>query len=187
MKLNILCGADGEKHTILPLSMSHTVTATMSMPSTTTFIIPTKVQDNCSYSAPSIRQVIGQEQEQEEKEESKSKLDSFQYYSSDLLRLKTLLLNSDREDDELDSLAAVNNALRNAGLSDISANSVSKDASKRRRGNNSQPIEQEEPRTPPRKTRLSWELHPSMILHDLYDQAGEDVQSVSGDEDNHEE
>ena len=143
-----------------------------------TIIVPTKVEDNCSYSASFMRQITGQQQE-----ESKSKFDAFQHYSSDLLRLKTLLLShDDDDDDELNALAAVNDALRSAGLSDIAA----KDASKRRRGNSSQPIKQEDAGTP-RKTRLSWELHPSLLLHDLYYQVGENIRSISDDEDDHEE
>ena len=113
---------------------------------------------------------------------SKFDFDAFQYYSSDLLRLKTILLSDDEDDDELNALAAVNDALRSAGLSDIAA----KDASKRRRGNSSQPIKQEDAGTP-RKTRLSWELHPSLLLHDLYYQVGENIRSISDDEDDHEE
>ena len=144
---------------------------------TTTIIVPTKVEDNCSYSASFMRQITGQQQE-----ESKSKFDAFQYYSSDLLRLRTLLLSDDNDDDELNALAAVNDALRSAGLSDIAA----KDASKRRRGNDSQPIKQKESGTA-RKTRLSWELHPSLLLHDLYYQVEEDVQSIPDDGDDHEE
>ena len=149
---------------------------------TNTIIVPTKVEDNCSYSASFMRQITGQQQE-----ESKSKFDAFQHYSSDLLRLKTLLLSHDEDDDELNALAAVNDALRSAGLSDIAADHhVSKDASKRRRGNSSQPIKQKESGTP-RKTRLSWELHPSLLLHDLYYQVEEDVQSIPDDGDDHEE
>ena len=135
------------------------------------------MEDNCSYSASFMQQITGQQQE-----ESKSKFDAFQYYSSNLLRLKTLLLSDEEDDDELNALAAVNDALRSAGLSDIAA----KDASKRRRGNGSQPIKQKESGTA-RKTRLSWELHPSLLLHDLYYQVEEDVQSISDDGDDHEE
>ena len=108
----------------------------------------------------------------------------FQYYSSDLLRFKTLLLNHDNDDDELSALAAVNDILRSAGLSDITAtakNHASKDVSKRRRGNNSRPVKQNEAGTQ-RKTRLSWELHPSLLLHDLYED-GEDF--ISDEEDDH--
>eukprot|EP00984_Skeletonema_dohrnii_P017786 scaffold8168_cov85-Skeletonema_dohrnii-CCMP3373.AAC.1 len=153
----------------------------MTMPcnstTTNTIIVPTKVEDNCSYSASFMQQITGQQQK-----ESKSKFDAFQHYSSDLLRLRTLLLSDDEDDDELNALAAVNDALRSAGLSDIAA----KDASKRRRGNGSQPIKQKESGSP-RKTRLSWELHPSLLLHDLYYQVGEDIRSISDDEDDHEE
>eukprot|EP00985_Skeletonema_marinoi_P008939 scaffold4090_cov84-Skeletonema_marinoi.AAC.8 len=102
-----------------------------------TIIVPTKVEDNCFYSASFMQQITGQE-------ESNSKFDAFQYYSSNLLRLKTLLLSDDEDDDDLNSLAAVNDALRSAGLSDIAANHhVSKDASKRRRGNRSSRKNQE--------------------------------------------
>jgi len=159
----------------------------MTMPcnsaTTTTIIVPTKVEDNCSYSASFMQQITGQD-------ESKSKFDAFQYYSSDLLRLKTLLLShDDDDDDELNALAAVNGALRSAGLSDIAADhhvSNREDASKRRRGNGSQSIKQKESGTP-RKTRLSWELHPSLLLHDIYYQVEEDVQSILIDGDDHEE
>lgn len=156
----------------------------------TTFIVPTKVDDNCSYSAQLMQQVIGQE----ERDESKAKFDAFQYYSNDLLRLKTLLRssheNANENVNELNALTTVNDALKSAGLSlsNLFANCDGKDASKRRRGNNSEPItiKQNESGTP-RRTRLSWELHPSLLLHDLYDQVGEDVQSVSNGEDDHEE
>eukprot|EP00985_Skeletonema_marinoi_P021714 scaffold13468_cov128-Skeletonema_marinoi.AAC.5 len=104
----------------------------MSMPCIATFTVPTKVEDNCSYSASFMQQVIGQEKEE-------SKFDAFQYYSSDLLRLKTLLLRPSADDNELNGLAAVNDALRSAGLSNLTTkhDSKDKDASKRRRGNNS--------------------------------------------------
>ena len=143
----------------------------------TTFKVPTKVEDNCSYSALLMKHVTGQE---------KSETDAFQYYSSDLLRLKTLLLCSDEDDNELNALAAVNDALRSAGLSGLTASRVGKDkdASKHRRGNNSQLINQNESGSgSSRKTRLSWELHPDLLLHDLYDEVGEDIQPVSDDED----
>ncbi len=135
-----------------------------------------------------MQQVIAQE----ERDESKAKFDAFQYYSNDLLRLKTLLLSSDGDGDELNALAAVKDALRSAGLSlsNLSASCADKDSSKRRRGNNSEPItiELKESGTP-RKTRLSWEVHPSLLLHDLYDEFGEDihVESVSDGEEEYEE
>jgi hypothetical protein len=155
----------------------------MPMPCIATFTVPTKVEDNCSYSSSFMQQVIGREKEE-------SKFDAFQYYSSDLLRLKTLLLSPSEDDDELNGLAAVNDALRSAGLSNLTTkhDSKDKDASKRRRGNNSQSIEQKQKESgTPRKTRLSWELHPNLIFHELWDQIGEDIQSVSDDENGHEE
>ncbi|KAL7494289.1 hypothetical protein ACHAWT_003093 [Skeletonema menzelii] len=164
----------------------------MSTPRNATFIIPTKVGDNCSYSASLMQQVIGHSKESER--------DAFQYYSSDFIRLKlkTLLLSPDanEDDDDMNALTALNDALRSAGLSGLTANSEVKDDSKRRRGNNSQPIKQKEIESgTPRKTRLSWELHPNLVLHDLYDQVGdhdlydydqvgEDIRCVSDGEDN---
>ena len=131
----------------------------------TTISVPTKTEDNCSYTSMMPKDVgVGGQQEE-------TKFDAFQHYSSDLLRLQTLLLSpGEGGDDELSALAAVNDILRSAGLSDIAArnqNHVSKDDSKRRRGNNSKPIKQNEANQPERKTRLSWEVHPSLLLHDL--------------------
>jgi hypothetical protein len=126
-----------------------------------------------------MEQIVGRE--------SKPKFDAFQYYSSDLLRLKTLLLSPDQDDDELSTLAELNRILRGAGLSDITGkNHASKDATnKRRRGNNSRPTKLDNAGTQ-RKTRLSWELHPSLLLHDLdQDQDVEEVQYITDDEDEH--
>ena len=110
--------------------------------------IPTKTKDNCSYTS-MIPNDVGQL-------ESKSKFDAFQYYSSDLLRLKTLLLSPEEDGDEPGTLAAINDILKSAGLS----------------------IKQNEVGTrPQRKTRLSWEVHPSLLLHDLYEE-GQEIQSV---------
>ena len=145
---------------------------------TTTFSVPTKKEDNCSYSTSLMQQIVGQE--------SKPKFDAFQYYSSDLLRLKTLLLGSDQDDDELSTLAELNRILRGAGLSDITdKNHASKVTNKRRRGNNSRPTKLDNAGTQ-RKTRFSWELHPSLQLHDLdQDQDVEEVQYITDDEDEH--
>ncbi len=69
-----------------------------------------------------MQQVIGQD-------ESKAKFDAFQYYSNDLLRLKTLFRSSvgDDADDELNALATVRDALRSAGLSLSWQSSMEKD------------------------------------------------------------
>lgn len=83
--------------------------------------------------------------------------------------MKAILLFSEDEDvdqgdDDLDSLAAINRALNSVGISNLDLNQGqgNTDASKRRRGNHSRPIEQNQ-----RKTRLTWELHPILLLHDL--------------------
>ena len=104
-----------------------------------TFSVPTKTEDNCSYAYASKRDDVDET------------FDAFSYYSSDLIRLKTLLLSDDDssndDDDDLSAMTAVNNALRSAGLNTLSGNNnqVNDDASsKRRRGNNSLPIEQQQ-------------------------------------------
>ena len=144
-----------------------------------TISVPTKTEDNCSY-ASMMPNDVGQQEE--------TKFDAFQHYSSDLLRFQTLLLSPDHDDDELSALAAVNDIFRRAGLSDITAkNSAGKDdfTSKRRRGNNSESIKQNEAGTQPqRKTRLSWEVHPDLLLQDLCED-GEDIHFISHDEDDH--
>ena len=149
---------------------------------TNTIIVPTKGEDNCSYAAYTPKS--------DDVDVDDTKFDAFSYYSSDLIRLKTLLLSgegggSNDDDDDLSAMTAVNNALRSAGLNTLrsSNNQVNDDdaASKRRRGNNSLPIEQQQQQQQ-RKTRLSWELHPSLLLHELYDWPGEDVQVISDDE-----
>ena len=100
----------------------------------------------------------------------KPKVDVFAKYSSNLVRLKTLLLLGDNEGDEdnLDYLGSLNDVLRNASISDHAArarNNGDGDASKRRKGNNSHPITQQ--RFLERKTRIYFELHPSLLLYDL--------------------
>ena len=121
-------------------------TTTMSMYATT-ISIPTKTEDNCSYAS----SILPNDEQQE------SKFDAFQYYSSDLLRLKTLLLSSNHDDDELSVLAAVNDILRRNCLEIAAKNNASNDKSdsKRRRGDNSEPIKKQNEAVtqPQRKTR----------------------------------
>ncbi len=77
--------------------------------------------------------------------------DAFSRYSSDLHRLKAIFLFDDDEadagdqaDDDLDSLATIIRALSSAGLSNLHHNQGqgNADASKRRRGNHSRPLQQ---------------------------------------------
>ena len=113
----------------------------------------------------------------------KSKVDAFAKYSSNFIRMKTLLLlevedNEDDggDDDSLDYLGPLNDALRHIRVSDhvVRSNTGPGDASKRRKGNNSHPItitEQDSGSSGDlgRKTRISFELHPDLLLHDLFD------------------
>ncbi len=56
------------------------------------------------------------------------------------------------------------NSLSSVGVGNLylSQGQGNEDVSKRRRGNHSRPLQSNE-----RKTRLSWEAHPSLLLHDL--------------------
>jgi hypothetical protein len=96
--------------------------------------------------------------------------DAFSRYSNNFLRLKSLLLLSkdvdqeeeeDDDDDDLDALAKINQALSSVGLSNLTH--LTRD--KRRRGNDSRRIIQQGNNV--RKTRLSWELHPDLLSHDI--------------------
>jgi len=107
-------------------------------------------------------QVQSQEQEQD---------DAFSRYSSNFVRMKSLLhLDLEKEEDngggdendELDILASINRALSSVGLSSLAH--LNKD--KRRRGNNCECIKQGHER----KTRLSWEVHPSLLLHNFIEE-----------------
>ena len=137
----------------------------------TVHIVPTKTDDNCSYASIWKRNDRIQAQEHVKDE---TKFDAFQHYSNDLNRLKTLLLSPDQQDDndqdESSALIAVNNALRSVGLSDLTLSlpqaKENKMGSKRRRGNSSRPIKDGHYHDQ-RKTRLSWELHPSLLLYDF--------------------
>eukprot|EP00984_Skeletonema_dohrnii_P012415 scaffold5035_cov88-Skeletonema_dohrnii-CCMP3373.AAC.4 len=132
---------------------------------------------------------VGGETAQQEQEQEPEP-DAFSRYSSNLYRMKALLLCSedDEGDDDLEAVGQVNGILRSAGLSDLldtnrlgNANADDDDASsKRRRGNDSQPIQQGHSR----KTRISFELHPHLILHDLFAELdmAESAQAISDDE-----
>ena len=111
-----------------------------------------------------------------------------------------LLLSNDdenqqegNEEDDLDDLATINRALRSVGLSNQiqfqqqqQGQDNAQPAPRRRRGNNSNSI----PQGNIRKTRLSMEAHPSLVLYDLIEELDvldRDVQHVSDDEDEEEE
>ena len=126
------------------------------------YTVPTKQGDDETMSA-TIRHLIGEEFQDQQ-------YDAFSRYSNDFVRMKSLLLHEDEDeddgdenDDDLDALARINQALRSVGLSNV----VKLNQDKRRRGNNSAPIKQG---PPGRKTRLSWELHPDLLLHDLFEE-----------------
>eukprot|EP00984_Skeletonema_dohrnii_P002792 scaffold958_cov128-Skeletonema_dohrnii-CCMP3373.AAC.10 len=113
--------------------------------------IPTKQGDGESMM---IRHLFGASSQQQQD-------DAFSRYSNDFVRMKSLLLSSKEynDDDDLEALATINRSLNQVGVSNL----VHLNQDKRRRGNNSRSIKQGNER----KTRLSWELHPTLLLHDL--------------------
>jgi hypothetical protein len=126
----------------------------------------------------------------------KPRVDAFTKYSSNLIRMKELLfLGDDSNEDDLEDLnylAPLNDALRRFNIN-ISLNNNNNnngvDASKRRRGNDSRPIPQQGflDLDVERKTRLSFELHPSLLLHDLMYQDVDFSAHISDDEDEDDE
>jgi len=59
----------------------------------------------------------------------------------------------------LEALAAINRVLSSVGMKNL------QNKNKRRRGNNSRRIQEQQGNV--RKTRISWELHPDLHLHEL--------------------
>ena len=112
--------------------------------------------------------------------------------------MKELLLLGDNDEqdegeDDLDYLSSLNKALRYASINDrgqqIDRNNRGNDdasTSKRRKGNNSYPIVQQGGFLE-RKTRVSFELHPSLLLHDLVDLDVDVSAHISDGEDDEQE
>lgn len=127
------------------------------------YSVPTKQGDENDRPT-AMHHLVGESQHQHPQDQD----DAFSRYSNDFLRMKSLLLLSedldqeedDDDDDDLDALATINQARRSVGLSNL----VHLNRDKRRRGNDSRRIQQGRNE---RKTRLSWELHPDLILHDF--------------------
>ena len=84
-------------------------------------------------------------------EQKAKKFDAFAFYSNDFRRMKALL---GKEEDSQEALAAVNDSIH--GTNDGRRNV-------RRRGTGTRPIQE----GVVRKTRISFEVHPSLIFDDL--------------------
>ncbi len=100
--------------------------------------------------------------------------DAFSRYSSDLFRIKALLLRPEEKEGvgDLEAARTINKIFRNAGLSDpldinhLGNGKTGDASSKRRRVNSSRCVQHGYER----KTRLSFELHPDLLLHDIMEQ-----------------
>ncbi len=131
-------------------------TATTLALSGSSISIPTKRHDGASQTEP---QAQGEDR------------DAFSRYSNDILRMKVLLNVSEDEsaddDLDLDALAKINETLRGVGLTGLTSNHAR--SAKRRKGNSAiaMPIDQQRSE---RKTRLSWELHPSLVMYDMMEE-----------------
>jgi hypothetical protein len=151
------------------MTSTSTSTSTSNSDTVIIFTVPTKQHDGGSVDKPTYAN--------DAVPVSKPRVDAFAKYSSNLIRMKELLLLGDKnehdEEDALDYLASLNNALRYASQSDqVDRNNHSNvSISKRRKGNNSRRITQAQQGQGflERKTRISYELHPSLLLHDLID------------------
>ena len=95
--------------------------------------------------------------------------DAFARYSNDVFRMKELLLfPQESADDDLDAVAKINEAFRDVGLSGPLINtSRNRGATppKRRKANSTKPVAVDQQGSV-RKTRLSYEIHPNLLLHD---------------------
>ena len=141
----------------------------MTMATTTTLAgsgsitIPTKRHDGASHAEPQ-----GEDQ------------DAFSRYSNDVLRMKALLNfsedenESDCDDFDLDALAKINDTLRGVGLTGLTSNHnhtrTSTNSPKRRKGNSTLAMPIDDQQRSERKTRLSWELHPCLLMHDMMEE-----------------
>ena len=127
--------------------------------------VPTKQGD--SSSDKKTAHLVG-ESSKVQSRQKRNDYDAFSRYSNNFVRMKSLLLHSGEEEDDggddeydLDALASINRALNSVGLGNLAP-----DRDKRRRGNNSACIKQGYER----KTRLSRELHPSLLMHNLMEE-----------------
>ena len=141
-------------------------------------VVPTKQEDGDD--RPTKHHRVG---------EAAAQQDAFSRYSSNLLRMKAILLCSedDEDDDDMEAVTKINETFASAGLSNVldinrhgGYGNADDAPSKRQRGNTSRPIQ----RGHVRKTRLSWELHPILILNDLLSELDvtESAQAISDDE-----
>ena len=114
-------------------------------------------------------------------------VDAFAKYSNTLLRMKHLMLFEDSDEDVEEE--ALNDALRlrqasircHGQCQCQCQNADNEEASKRRKGNDSSPIQQQG--VLERKTRLSFELHPSLLFHDLMNRDVNGAAYISDEED----
>ena len=139
---------------------------------TTSYTIPTKRFDGGGGTLPQSSQPFDLADRESEKTETRplqEDQDAFARYSNDVFRMKELLLFPEESaDDDLDAVAKINEAFRDVGLSGPLINaSRNRGATppKRRKGNSTKPVAIEQQGSV-RKTRLSYEIHPDLLMHD---------------------
>ena len=96
--------------------------------------------------------------------------DAFARYSNDVFRMKELLLFPEESaDDDLDAVSKINEAFRDVGLSGPLMNTSRNHGAtppKRRKANSIKPVAVDQHQGSVRKTRLSYEIHPNLLMHD---------------------
>ena len=97
--------------------------------------------------------------------------DAFARYSNDVFRMKELLLFPEESaDDDLDTVSKINEAFRDVGLSGPLMNTSRNHGAtppKRRKANSTKPVAVDQHQGSVRKTRLSYEIHPNLLMHDV--------------------
>ena len=145
---------------------------------TTSYTIPTKRFDGVyPQSSQPFDHLAASGSEESETQPLQQHQDAFSRYSNDVFRMKELLLFPEESaDDDLDAVAKINEAFRDVGLSGPLINtSRNRGATppKRRKGDSTKPVAVGH-QDSVRKTRLSYEIHPNLLMRD----AMRDIEAV---------
>ena len=99
---------------------------------------------------------------------AETSFDAFTLYSDDKLRMKKLLMKDNNSDQcEQDSSDSTTSAVPSAASGNATLNGSTQGTFHRPTGTYSFPVKEGSPATTDRKTRISFEVHPSLLLEDL--------------------
>lgn len=139
---------------------------------TTSYTIPTKRFDGGGGTLPQSSQPfdLADRESETETRPLQEDQDAFARYSNDVFRMKELLLFPEESaDDDLDAVAKITEAFRDVGLSGPLINTSRNRGApppKRRKGNSTKPVAVGH-QDSVRKTRLSYEIHPNLLMRDV--------------------